>query len=67
MNRDSLVPPEWGRQTFEELQKRKVTGDFTLVKNALHELKKNEFLELEKWLNDVLSTTPQNQDLANKL
>lgn len=63
--RDTLVPPEWGRRAFEELTKRGVEGDFTSLKNTLHELKKSELLELEKWLLEILP--PLDGDLQNKL
>lgn len=64
-NRDTLVPPEWGQKTFEELKKRGVEGEYTSLKNTLHELKKSELLELEKWLCELLP--PHENDLQNKL
>lgn len=64
-HRDTLVPPEWGRRTFDELQKRGIQGDYTSLKNTLHELKKSELLELEKWMSTVLP--PLESDLQNKL
>lgn len=57
--------PDWGRKTFDELKKRGVTGDFSMLKNTLHELKKNELVELEKWLLEILP--PLESDLQNKL
>lgn len=63
--RDTLVLPEWGRKTFDELQKRGVSGSFTPLKNTLHELKKIELLELEKWLFETIP--PLESDLQNKL
>lgn len=59
------MPLEWGKKTFEELTKRGVEGEFTSLKNTLHELKKNELLELEKWLGELLP--PLDSDLQNKL
>jgi predicted HAD superfamily phosphohydrolase YqeG len=59
------VPHSWGETTFEELSKRGVKGEFTSIKNTLHELKKNELLELEKWLSETLP--PLDSDLPNKL
>lgn len=59
------MPAEWGRKTFEELRKRGVTGDFTALRNTLHELKRTEMLDLEKWLNEIVP--PLESDLQNKL
>jgi phospholipase/carboxylesterase len=47
------------------LKARGVVGEFIPVKNTLHELKKSELLELEKWLNEILP--PLDRDLQNKL
>jgi hypothetical protein len=44
---------------------REVCGDFVPLKHTLHELKKVEMLELEKWLQEVLP--PLENDLQNKL
>lgn len=63
--RDTLVPFNWGRKTFDELEKRGVSGNFTPLKGTLHELKKAELLELEKWLQDILP--PLENELLNKL
>lgn len=62
---DTLVPPAWGRKTFDELKARGVKGEFIPIKNTLHELKKSEMLELEKWLQEILP--PLESDLQNKL
>lgn len=43
--RDTLVPIEWGQETFENLSKLGVKGSFTPLKNTLHELKKQELLD----------------------
>lgn len=64
-DRDTLVPLSWGQKTFNELKERGVKGDFIPVKNTLHELKKVELLELEKWLAEILP--PLDNDLQNKL
>lgn len=65
LRRDTLVPPAWGRKTFDELKMRGVKGDFVSLRNTMHELKKVEMLELEKWLQDILP--PLENDLHNKL
>jgi phospholipase/carboxylesterase len=59
------VPTAWGRKTFEELKKRGVQGEFTPLRNTLHELKRSEMLDLEKWLAELLP--PLESDLQNKL
>jgi phospholipase/carboxylesterase len=56
---------DWGKKTFDELQKRGVCGEFKPLKNTLHELKKSELLEVEKWLQEILP--PLDSDLNNKL
>lgn len=63
--RDTLVPLAWGRKTFDELEKRGVLGSFNPLKGTLHELKKIELLELEKWLQEILP--PLDNELQNKL
>lgn len=63
--RDSLVPAEWGRRTFERLKSFNVTGEFIMVKNTMHELKTQELLDLQTWILDTLP--PLDNDLSNKL
>lgn len=55
----------WGQNTYEELKKRKIQGDFIPMKNTLHELKKHEMMDLEKWFTELLP--PLETDLQNKL
>lgn len=63
--RDSLVPPEWGKTTFEELQKLNVEGEFVPLKNTMHELKKRELEQLVEW---ICKTLPEEQEVPqNKL
>jgi phospholipase/carboxylesterase len=59
------VPLEWGKRTFDKLTQCGVVGEFVPIKNTLHELKRSELLELEKWLKDLLP--PHESDLQNKL
>ncbi|EDV93856.1 lysophospholipase-like protein 1 [Drosophila grimshawi] len=63
--RDTLVPLEWGRETFESLQKLGITGTFTPLGNTLHELKKSSLLELQKWISIKLPALQT--DIQNKL
>lgn len=63
--RDTLVPMAWGKQTFDELTKRGVKGEFIPIRNTLHELKKSELLDVENWLREILP--PLETDLQNKL
>ncbi|XP_075145769.1 lysophospholipase-like protein 1 isoform X2 [Haematobia irritans] len=54
-NRDTLVPIEWGRDSFNKLQAMGVKGKFIPLKHTLHELKKQEMLDIEQW---ILSKLP---------
>lgn len=63
--RDSLVPCEWGKQTYDQLTSLGVKGEFITLKNAMHELKTNEILEIQDWIAKLLP--PLDSDLANKL
>lgn len=64
-DRDTLVRPEWGSTTFNKLQEMGVEGEFTMVKNTLHELKVRELVQLQEWLAKVLP--PLESDISNKL
>lgn len=60
-NRDTLVPLEWGRTSYDQLQQLGVKGDFRVLNNTLHELKTNELNELKEW---ILKLLPPLQDDA---
>ncbi|XP_030370003.1 lysophospholipase-like protein 1 [Scaptodrosophila lebanonensis] len=64
-DRDTLVPLDWGKESFDALQKLGVTGTFKPLKNCLHELKKASMLDLEQWINEKLP--PLESDMQNKL
>ncbi|KAK7794336.1 hypothetical protein R5R35_011271 [Gryllus longicercus] len=49
-DRDELVYLSWGQQTFELLKKNGVEGQFHILKDAFHELKKRELRLLNDWL-----------------
>lgn len=53
-DRDTLVPLQWGQETFENLSQLGVKGDFHTLKNTLHELKKKEVEQLSQWFYKVL-------------
>lgn len=63
--RDSLVPGEWGKRTFDRLCSFGVKGEFIPLKNTMHELKTNQLLQLHEWIVDTLP--PLDSDLSNKL
>lgn len=63
--RDTLVPIEWGEETFENLTELGIKGRFIPLKNTLHELKTNELKEIEKWILEKLP--PSKEGLTNKL
>lgn len=64
-DRDSLVPTEWGKRTFERLVSAGASGEFVTLKNTMHELKPKEITQLQEWIEEVLP--PLESDLANKL
>ncbi|XP_034115858.1 lysophospholipase-like protein 1 [Drosophila albomicans] len=47
---DTLVPPEWGRETSESLAKLGVSGTFTPLEDTLHVLRRKSLLDIEKWI-----------------
>jgi acetyl esterase/lipase len=53
-DRDSLVPHEWGKNTFQALKQLGVDGEFHTIPNALHEMKEKELLQLCEWINRCL-------------
>lgn len=63
--RDSLVPISWGKETYEELSSLGVSAEFKPLKNALHELKAAELLEIQEWILKLLP--PLESDITNKL
>ncbi|KAH8311663.1 hypothetical protein KR044_007397, partial [Drosophila immigrans] len=63
--RDTLVPLEWGQETWDSLHKLGVSGTFTPLKNTLHELKNKSMLSLEEWI--LKKLPPTQNDQQNKL
>ncbi|XP_022912729.2 lysophospholipase-like protein 1 [Onthophagus taurus] len=51
---DRLVELEWGKDTFKELTKLGVKGTFNVIPNTFHELKKNQLIDLFKWINKII-------------
>lgn len=51
---DTLVPQEWGNATAKSLLRSGVKGEFHIVKNCFHELKKQELKQLFEWINTLL-------------
>ncbi len=64
-DRDRVVRPEWGSETFNKLQEIGVTGEFVMIKNTLHELKTKELVQIKDWLAKTLP--PIDSDINNKL
>lgn len=62
---DSLVPMSWGKETYDELIRLGVNGEFKTLKNALHELKASELLEIQEWITKLVP--PLESDIHNKL
>lgn len=50
-DRDTLVPLSWGKKSFDDLTKAGVKGEFVVLKNTMHEIKKKEILDLLEWIN----------------
>ncbi|XP_022217098.1 lysophospholipase-like protein 1 [Drosophila obscura] len=63
--RDTLVPIEWGVETFKALQSLGVNGTFQPLKNTLHELKKSSLVDLQEWILEKLP--PLENNVQNKL
>lgn len=63
-DRDTLVLPAWGRTSFGALKTLGVSGDFVMVRNAMHELKQRELLDVQEWL---LRMLPFDETVVNKL
>lgn len=63
--RDSLVPSAWGKTTFDRLRSFGVQGEFIPLKNTMHELKTNQLLQVQSWIEQLLP--PLESDLSNKL
>ncbi|CAH2005139.1 unnamed protein product [Acanthoscelides obtectus] len=53
-DRDTLVPISWGQNTFQDLTKLGIKGEFTPIKNTLHEIKQKEIEDLFRWIEKVL-------------
>lgn len=52
--RDTLVPPDWGLETFNQLKSCGVDGDWRILKNAMHEIKANQLNEVHEWITELL-------------
>jgi len=63
--RDTLVPQDWGVETFESLKKLGVKGTFHPLRNTLHELKTASITDLQKWIQEKLP--PLETQVPNKL
>lgn len=53
-DRDTLVPMVWGKDTYDRLAQFGIQGTFHPIKNTLHELKKQEILDLLAWIKKIL-------------
>ncbi|XP_017103213.2 lysophospholipase-like protein 1 [Drosophila bipectinata] len=63
--RDTLVPQEWGKETFDTLKKLGVNGTFHPLRNTLHELKTASLTDLQQWILEKLP--PLDKHVQNKL
>lgn len=53
---DDIVAYKWGLDTFDKLQNLGVSGTFTTLDNAAHELMESSMLDVERW---ILKKLPQ--------
>ncbi|XP_046399003.1 lysophospholipase-like protein 1 [Ischnura elegans] len=51
---DELVPMEWGAETLKQLQRFGVKGTMTIARNVPHELCKEHFINLTRWINNIV-------------
>ncbi|CAD6994791.1 unnamed protein product [Ceratitis capitata] len=63
--KDTLVPLDWGKETFDNLTRLGVKGKFIPLDNTLHELKKREIVDIHDWILKKLPALPE--ELPNKL
>lgn len=69
-DQDTLVPMDWGRQTFERLRNSGIAGEFVVTKNATHKLRKPQIERLQEWIGALLpptttTTTPQESKILS--
>ncbi|KAH8306131.1 hypothetical protein KR018_002153, partial [Drosophila ironensis] len=63
--RDTVVPEEWGSETYDALTSLGVRGSFETIRNTLHELKTSSMKDMEQWIQDKLP--PLDTEAKNKL
>ncbi|XP_034238807.1 lysophospholipase-like protein 1 [Thrips palmi] len=56
---DDLIPEPWGKETFTNLTKLGVVGEYNLLPNVFHELDKKELAKLSSW---ILERIPEKDD-----
>ncbi|XP_053950175.1 lysophospholipase-like protein 1 [Anastrepha ludens] len=64
-DRDTLVPLEWGKGTYEKLIQLGAKGNFISLDNTLHELKKRQLLDIQEWI--LKKLPPLESESRNKL
>ncbi|XP_014210293.1 lysophospholipase-like protein 1 [Copidosoma floridanum] len=50
---DKIVPLDWGKKTFDNLQKHGVQGTFVPIEGADHEIVQNELSYIKDWLSNL--------------
>lgn len=53
-DRDTLVPISWGQKTYKDLSQLGINAEFIPLRNTMHELKKNEIVDLLRWIQKTL-------------
>lgn len=51
---DTIVPIEWGKETYDNLKKLGVNATFVPLKNIKHELIVTEIQDFKQWVNNIL-------------
>lgn len=56
---DDLIPEAWGKETYINLTKLGVVGEYNILPNVFHELDKKELIKLSSWIQQVI---PEKED-----
>ena len=57
-NRDPLVNPNWGENTYKKLKSFNMDCDFHAYPDLFHQMNKTEILTLKSWIEKCLPENP---------
>ncbi|CAH1958823.1 unnamed protein product [Acanthoscelides obtectus] len=64
---DEEVPIDWAKKTFDSLKDGGMKGEFITLKDAGHELVKEEIQGLFKWIEEILKPLPdENEPMSDE-